>query len=232
MNRPARLARLTALSVGLACIMASSAAQGENQQAVGSVMALKQGPGPGGERGGAAFPVSGDHGEAGSVTFGRALEIEGNPVRLSNKSGLGRPSGKGFVSAYNGPFAKPAGLPLRASRISSRYGSRRHPILGSVRFHQGLDFPANMGAPVFATAPGMIAAADWCGSLGYCIVIDHGKGYSSVFGHLMAISVEQGQIVQRGQKLGSVGSTGISTGPHLHFEIRLNGMSLDPLPYL
>lgn len=228
MIRPA----LMAWAVGFGCIAAGPAAASEDGPAVSSIAGLNHDWDRGGQAGSARSVMSDEEGKAGSVTFGRALGIEGNPVRLINRSRSVTLSGKGFVSSYNGPFSKPAGMPVRATRISSNFGSRRHPVLGGVRFHQGLDFPAAMGAPVFATAPGQIATANWCGGLGYCIVIDHGQGYATVFGHLLTISVEPGQVVQRGQKLGAVGSTGISTGPHLHFEVRLNGLSLDPRPFL
>jgi murein DD-endopeptidase MepM/ murein hydrolase activator NlpD len=121
---------------------------------------------------------------------------------------------------------------LRFAAISSRYGVRWHPVLGGARFHAGLDMAAPIGSPVYATAPGAVSTAGWCGNYGWCVTIDHGHGIATLFGHLSAIGVQPGQIVTAGQPLGRVGSTGRSTGPHLHYEIRKDGRPIDPGPHL
>lgn len=199
-----------------------------------AVILLPCGPGWANEGAVAGDPArdGGEEPRAG-IVFGRALEIEGTPVRLrAVRPAQGAPGLSNFVSRYQGPFAAPKGLPVRATRISSGYGSRWHPVLGGSRFHAGMDFPAPTGTPVYATAPGMIAGAGWCGNYGYCVVIDHGRGYSTLFAHLSAVLVDSGSLIGSGQAVGRVGTTGLSTGPHLHYEVRQNGRPLDPGRYL
>ena len=116
--------------------------------------------------------------------------------------------------------------------ITSPFGWRRSPFGRSPEFHQGLDIGANMGTPVTAAASGTIISAGWYGGYGNYILIDHGGGMSTGYGHLSRIYVANGQQVQRGQAIGAVGSTGASTGPHLHFEVRISGKPVDPTGYL
>jgi murein DD-endopeptidase MepM/ murein hydrolase activator NlpD len=116
--------------------------------------------------------------------------------------------------------------------ITSPFGWRSNPFGGAPEFHQGLDIAAPSGTTVTAAAGGTIIMAQWYGGYGNYILIDHGGGYSTGYGHLSAIYVSVGQSVQRGQAIGAVGSTGQSTGPHLHFEVRIAGKPVDPAPRL
>ncbi|HZY99770.1 MAG TPA: peptidoglycan DD-metalloendopeptidase family protein [Candidatus Baltobacteraceae bacterium] len=116
--------------------------------------------------------------------------------------------------------------------ITSPFGWRSNPFGGSPEFHQGLDIAAPSGTTVTAAAGGTVIMAQWYGGYGNYILIDHGGGYSTGYGHLSAIYISQGQSVSRGQAIGAVGSTGASTGPHLHFEVRINGKPVDPAPRL
>ncbi len=116
--------------------------------------------------------------------------------------------------------------------ITSPFGWRSNPFGGAPEFHQGLDIAAPTGTTVTAAAAGTVIMAQWYGGYGNYILIDHGGGYSTGYGHLSAIYVSTGQAVQRGQAIGAVGSTGQSTGPHLHFEIRIAGKPVDPAPRL
>jgi murein DD-endopeptidase MepM/ murein hydrolase activator NlpD len=116
--------------------------------------------------------------------------------------------------------------------ITSPFGWRSNPFGGSPEFHQGLDIAAPSGTTVTAAAGGTVIMAQWYGGYGNYILIDHGGGYSTGYGHLSAIYVSSGQAVQRGQAIGAVGSTGQSTGPHLHFEVRIAGKPVDPAPRL
>ncbi len=116
--------------------------------------------------------------------------------------------------------------------ITSPFGWRSNPFGGSPEFHQGLDIAAPTGTTVTAAAGGTVIMAQWYGGYGNYILIDHGGGYSTGYGHLSAIYVSTGQVVQRGQAIGAVGSTGQSTGPHLHFEVRIDGKPVDPAPRL
>ncbi|MDT8286246.1 MAG: M23 family metallopeptidase [Elusimicrobiales bacterium] len=106
------------------------------------------------------------------------------------------------------------------SRISSRYGNRRHPIYKKVMFHSGIDIPMKIGTPVYPSRSGKVMFAGWQGGYGYVVDVRHNDGYTTRYGHLSRITVKKGETVQKGRSmLGRVGSTGTSTGPHLHFEI-------------
>ncbi len=112
--------------------------------------------------------------------------------------------------------------------ISSRFGERVHPITGELKNHNGMDIAANMGTTVFAADGGKVVLAEWYGGYGNCIMIDHGNGYKTLYGHLSYIGVSSGQTVKQGDSIGQVGSTGNSTGPHLHFEVYSNDTRIDP----
>lgn len=119
-----------------------------------------------------------------------------------------------------------------AGGIGSYFGYRTHPILGYSRLHGGLDIGGRMGQPIWAAKEGVVIMARVNGGYGNTIIIDHGNGYASLYGHQSSFVVSEGDYVETGQHIGNVGSTGLSTGPHLHFEIRVNGTVKDPLPFL
>ncbi|MGI6226717.1 MAG: peptidoglycan DD-metalloendopeptidase family protein [Peptococcales bacterium] len=121
---------------------------------------------------------------------------------------------------------------VQGKRISSSYGSRIHPITGKRTFHDGVDIAATHGSGVYAYSSGRVVQAGWSGGYGYNIVLDHGGGLRTRYAHLSKISVKAGQKVDTGQRIGSVGSTGTSTGPHLHFEVIINGQTKNPLNYI
>ena len=130
------------------------------------------------------------------------------------------------ASAYStGSFVFPV---ASYSYISSRFGQRVHPITGVLKNHNGMDIASNMGTSVYAADGGKVVLAEWYGGYGNCIMIDHGNGYKTLYGHLSYIGVKSGQAVNQGDVIGQVGSTGNSTGPHLHFEVYLNGSRIDP----
>jgi len=133
----------------------------------------------------------------------------------------------GVESGGTGSFSWPV-----TGTITSPFGWRTNPFGGGPEFHQGLDIAAPLGTTVTAAAGGTVIMAQWYGGYGNYILIDHGGGYSTGYGHLSAMYVSSGQQVQRGQAIGAVGSTGQSTGPHLHFEIRIAGKPVDPAPRL
>ncbi|QHG16427.1 M23 family metallopeptidase [Nostoc sp. ATCC 53789] len=115
---------------------------------------------------------------------------------------------------------------------SSPFGWRVHPILGYRRFHAGLDFAASYGSKIRAADSGRVIFAGWYGGYGRALIIDHGNGMTTLYGHTSELYVSEGQAVERGQAIGAVGSTGFSTGPHLHFEVRRNGTPVNPANYL
>lgn len=127
----------------------------------------------------------------------------------------------------------PSVLPIDISdyTVSSGYGYRRDPVYGSTKFHEGLDFAADIGTPVFATADGRVELAERKGGYGNCIDITHGYNYLTRYAHLSEILVKEGQEVRRGEIIGRVGSTGKSTGPHLHYEVRFKDEPQNPVNY-
>jgi murein DD-endopeptidase MepM/ murein hydrolase activator NlpD len=123
-------------------------------------------------------------------------------------------------------------IPVRYKRISSAFNPRRlHPILKYIRPHLGVDLAAPTGTPVVAASDGVVDFAGWRGGYGKTIIIDHGERYSTLYGHLHSYQVKAGEQVKRGQVIGQVGSTGLSTGPHLHYEIRVDGIHRDPMTF-
>lgn len=115
--------------------------------------------------------------------------------------------------------------------VASGYGTRIDPIYGTPRFHAGMDFTARVGTPVYATGQGTVIYADWKQGYGKCIIIDHGYNYQTLYAHLNDYTVRKGQKVVRGDLIGKVGSTGKSTGPHLHYEVHYKGRPDNPAKY-
>lgn len=116
--------------------------------------------------------------------------------------------------------------------ITSGFGERVHPILGTVRMHNGVDMHADYGTPIKAGAAGEVVWAGWREGYGNTVIIDHGNQYATLYAHQSVVHVGLGETVSAGQTVGEVGSTGLSTGPHLHFEVRLLGVPVDPVPHL
>ena len=118
------------------------------------------------------------------------------------------------------------------SYISSEFGYRVHPIYGRTIFHSGLDMAAPSGSPILAAADGVVVAATYESSMGNYVMINHGDGLYTIYMHASALYVSAGQEVSAGEQIAAVGSTGNSTGPHLHFSVRLNGSYVSPWNYL
>jgi len=129
--------------------------------------------------------------------------------------------------------ARPVGYPLRVKTyIASGFGTRRNPFGRGYEFHDGIDLPAWYGTPIYATAPGKVIEVGWSTVFGRYVKIDHGYGYRTLYGHMSAALVRRGQTVERGQLIGKVGSTGRSTGPHVHYSVYVWGEAVNPVPYL
>ncbi len=126
----------------------------------------------------------------------------------------------------------PNSSPVAAAFNSSSYGWRIDPFNGNKAFHEGLDFTASTGTSIYAAAGGIVSSAEQTPDYGKIVKIDHGSGLETRYAHASKLTVKAGERVEKGQKIAEVGSTGRSTGPHLHYEIRLNGNPLDPRKYL
>jgi murein DD-endopeptidase MepM/ murein hydrolase activator NlpD len=152
----------------------------------------------------------------------RQREIE-QERRASGIAEGGTESSGGGTGSFSWPVTGP---------ITSPFGWRSSPFTGAPDFHPGLDIAAPTGTTVTAAAGGTVIMAQWYGGYGNYILIDHGGGYSTGYGHLSAMYVSNGQSVKRGQAIGAIGMTGEATGPHLHFEVRIDGKPVDPSPRL
>ncbi|PHR19508.1 MAG: peptidase M23 [Sphingopyxis sp.] len=129
-------------------------------------------------------------------------------------------------------IAIPSGKPSSTGMISSSFGYRRDPFTGGGAMHSGIDFKGPLGQPILAAAGGKVTHAGWKSGYGKCVEITHGNGLMTRYAHLSRIGVTRGQKIEQGIQLGAMGSTGRSTGTHLHFEVRLNGRAINPRPFL
>ena len=144
----------------------------------------------------------------------------------SGSSGSGNSGGSSFVSGES--WARPCSW----RRLSSPYGYRIHPTLGYRKFHNGVDLANSQGTPIYAARSGKVTVSTYSSSYGYYVTINHGDGFSSLYAHMTHDVVSVGQSVSKGQLIGYMGSTGRSTGPHLHFSIFYNGSSVNPMNYI
>jgi murein DD-endopeptidase MepM/ murein hydrolase activator NlpD len=158
---------------------------------------------------------------AGDLARYRALQAESarlaEVIRRASR-GTGRVGRGGMLWPTKGP-------------ITSGFGWRIHPIYHYRRFHPGVDIGAPTGQSIYAALPGTVVTAQAMGTYGNIVVVDHGNGFATAYAHQSKILVRVGQRVARGQRLGLVGETGAATGPHLHFETRVNGDPVDPMRY-
>ncbi|MGB9736416.1 MAG: M23 family metallopeptidase [bacterium] len=128
-------------------------------------------------------------------------------------------------------LATPSIWPVRGF-ITSGFGWRINPITGGKEFHEGVDIATQLGNPIKAPANGIVSYAGWETGYGNTIIIDHGYGVTTLYGHLSKIDVKVGEMVKRGQVIGDIGDTGFSTGPHLHYQVMVNGVPVNPMRYL
>ena len=144
------------------------------------------------------------------------------------------PSGGSSGTTAAAPTKAPGRLltPVPGAPVTSPYGYRIHPIYGTSRLHTGIDYGASEGTPIRASADGVVVSASWFGGYGNATIIDHGGGIATLVGHQSSMSVSAGQKVTQGQTVGRVGCTGDCTGPHVHFEVRVNGDPVNPANYL
>ncbi len=155
------------------------------------------------------------------------LEAESRAIAQRLRAMMETPAGRARADKrWSGRFI----LPVNGS-ISSRYGMRTHPIFGVRRMHTGIDIAAPHGTAIFAADSGVVVEAGYIRGYGNTVIIDHGGGVATLYAHCSAILVGVGQQVQRGQIIARVGSTGYATGPHLHFEVRINGDPVNPAEY-
>lgn len=155
------------------------------------------------------------------------LIARSNEIRQMIQSRMQQNSGSDQIVHGNGTFIWPCNGP-----ITSPFGYRTHPIFGTTIYHSGIDIGVDYNTPIHAADGGTVILAGWCGGYGNAVIIDHGNGLQTLYGHNTSVAVSEGQTVSQGQVIAYSGSTGYSTGPHCHFEVRRNGEAVDPMGYL
>ena len=172
------------------------------------------------------FDENGEYVKSGSVLYAY-MSINGREISLYK---FGNNEVFGYFDA-NGKSVEKALMktPINGARLSSSFGNRKHPILGYTKLHAGTDFAAPSGTPIMASGSGTITRAKWCGGGGNCIKIKHNSTYETIYAHMQkfAKGMKVGRKVRQGQIIGYVGSTGMSTGPHLHYEVIVNGKKVN-----
>jgi len=151
------------------------------------------------------------------------------PVGLAAAAAPGMPAS---LAAVRSTVSIPSRIPVPGVNLSSGFGMRTHPVIGGRRAHKGIDLAAPTGTPIYATADGTVSKAEWFSSYGLYVSLEHGGEIQTRYGHMSRVSVLSGQQVKKGDIIGYVGSTGRSTGPHLHYEVRIAGNAVNPLPYM
>lgn len=183
--------------------------------------------------------VSGSEDEQFSTLFRNWQDFEESGVPAlaavadaANEAGRTASARSGLGSRFTNAVSIPSRMPLEGIKLTSSFGMRNHPVLGQRRAHKGIDLGAPTGTPVYATADGVISRADWFSSYGLYVAIEHGGDIQTRYAHMSRLNVAAGQRVKKGEIVGFVGSTGRSTGPHLHYEVRVRGEAVNPLPYM
>ena len=138
----------------------------------------------------------------------------------------------GTTATTKSSVSIPSLMPVDGVRLSSDFGMRTHPVLGGRRGHKGVDLAGATGTPIHAAADGVVSSADWFSSYGLYVSLEHGGSLQTRYGHMSRLNVAAGQRVRKGDVIGYIGSTGRSTGPHLHYEVRIAGAAVNPVPYL
>jgi murein DD-endopeptidase MepM/ murein hydrolase activator NlpD len=134
--------------------------------------------------------------------------------------------------AFPSRVSIPSRVPVEGVRLTSDYGMRWHPVIGGRRAHKGVDLAGPIGTPVHATADGVVSKAEWFSSYGLYVSLEHGGDLQTRYGHMSRLNVAAGQQVHKGDVIGFIGTTGRSTGPHLHYEVRIAGAAVNPIPYM
>ncbi len=158
--------------------------------------------------------------------------FQGEDATFSNLFSSWKRLDNGGMPAARASVFIPTGRPVDSLALTSNYGNRSDPFNGRTRMHKGIDIPGPVGTPIFATADGIVSRSQWVNGYGNLVEIAHGNDTETRYGHLSKLIVEPNQRVRRGQLIGLMGSTGRSTGSHLHYEIRIAGDAINPLPFV
>lgn len=189
----------------------------------------------------ASQSVSGGQDERFSALFSNWRSLEGSSVpalaavaEAQSQASMGN-SVSGSLAGFRAPGQQvsiPSRTPLAGIALTSDFGMRMHPVTGRRAAHKGTDLGAPTGTPIYATGDGMISRASWFSTYGLYVAIEHGGQIQTRYAHMSRLNVAEGQRVRKGDVIGYVGSTGRSTGPHLHYEVRVDGAAVNPVPYM
>ena len=190
-----------------------------------------------------AAMISGEHVDPATIAklgYTEALSTAGARGGPFDSASQSDPTFKSLFSSWkkldnlaDGAIAVPSDKPVRTAEFTSGYGTRTDPFRGGAARHAGIDLAAPLGTPIYATADGTVSEAGYnSGGYGNLIKLDHGRGIETRYGHLSRILVGPGQRISRGQIIGHMGSTGRSTGSHLHYEVRIDGRAVNPIPFM
>ena len=172
------------------------------------------------------FDENGEFVKSGPIFYAH-MSVNGREITLYK---FGNDKNYGYFD-INGKSVEKALMktPINGARLSSSFGMRKHPILGFTKMHKGTDFAAKSGTPIMASGSGTIVSAKWCGGGGNCIKIKHNSTYATIYAHMKSFArgIKKNKKVKQGQIIGYVGSTGMSTGPHLHYEVLINGKKVN-----
>lgn len=180
------------------------------------------------------------------VTAAQLKTLGLSPARVGAQDGMGGPleaadptfkqlftSWKKLDNLQNGAIAVPSDKPVKLAAFTSGYGVRSDPFQGQAAMHAGIDLAGPLGTPIYATADGIVQRAGWNnGGYGNFIELDHGKGIATRYAHMSAVLAKSGQQIRRGDLIGRMGSTGRSTGSHLHYEVRIDSRAVNPIPFM
>ena len=175
----------------------------------------------------AANAADGDLAAVGAAVNTATASTPGDPQFRSLFNSWRLADGEGATTA-----SIPSQKPVEALSLSSTYGVRSDPFTGRARRHEGIDIPGPMGTPIYATADGVAEHAGWSNGYGNLVKLSHGAGLETRYGHMSALAINQGDHIHKGQIIGYMGSTGRSTGSHLHYEVRIDGAAVNPMPFL
>jgi murein DD-endopeptidase MepM/ murein hydrolase activator NlpD len=186
----------------------------------------------------AASPASASSAATSSDSFRvKPEDVKANetPLGVSDPDFRALHSSWGKINGLSVPKSEvsvPSIDPVASMRLSSGFGNRRAPMRGASRNHQGIDIPGPVGTPIFATADGLVSRSEWVRGYGKFIELGHGNQIETRYGHLSSLNVVAGQRVKKGDVIGYMGSTGNSTGSHLHYEVRIAGVAANPMSFL
>jgi len=162
----------------------------------------------------------------------QTFEETGNPGLAASVGRSPLSAAARAAAGISGPVSIPSRTPLDGLTMTSNFGMRVHPVLGGLRAHKGIDLSAPVGTPIHATADGVVGKAAWFGGYGLYVQLEHGDDLETRYGHMSRLNVAEGQHIHKGDIVGYVGTTGRSTGPHLHYEVRVSGVAVNPVPYM